>query len=81
MMFKKLKERFVRWLFNNVTIDELTIIDLEVGNNTIIIGPDYIEFSGLTADPALAPGRIWFRSDLNKLRWSPDGSTVKDLTS
>jgi len=37
---------------------------------------DYITLKGLTADPALAAGRIWFRSDLGQLRYTPDGSTI-----
>jgi len=40
---------------------------------------DYITLKGLTADPALAAGRIWFRSDLKKLRFSPDGTTALNL--
>jgi hypothetical protein len=35
--------------------------------------------SGQTADPSLAAGKIWFRSDLKQIRWSPDGSTVKQV--
>jgi len=37
---------------------------------------DYVTLKGLTADPPLAPGRIWFRSDLGQLRYTPDGTTV-----
>ncbi|MEM4765484.1 MAG: hypothetical protein QXE85_00170 [Nitrososphaerota archaeon] len=35
-----------------------------------------ITLAGLTSDPPLARGRLWFRSDLNELRWTPDGTTV-----
>jgi hypothetical protein len=35
--------------------------------------------TGLTADPALAAGKLWFRSDLRQIRWSPDGSAVKQV--
>jgi hypothetical protein len=35
--------------------------------------------SGQTADPSLAAGKIWFRSDLKQIRWSPDGSAVKQV--
>jgi hypothetical protein len=38
---------------------------------------DYATLSGLTADPSLAAGRVWFRSDLGLLSYSPDGSTVR----
>jgi hypothetical protein len=38
---------------------------------------DYIPLNSLTADPSpLQKGQIWFRSDLNQLRYTPDGSTV-----
>ncbi len=40
---------------------------------------DYATFSGLTADPALAAGRVWFRSDLGLLSYSPDGTTVRRI--
>jgi len=30
----------------------------------------------LTADPTMAEGKIWFRSDLNKVSFSPDGTTT-----
>jgi len=42
----------------------------------ILAGIDYLTLSCLTSDPPLAKGRIWFRSDLGQLRYSPDGSTV-----
>lgn len=38
-------------------------------------------FSGLTTDPPLKPGMLWFRSDLGQLRWSPDGSAIVTLSS
>jgi hypothetical protein len=38
-----------------------------------------LQVDGMTADPSLAAGKIWFRSDLKQIRWSPDGSTVKQV--
>jgi hypothetical protein len=35
--------------------------------------------ASLTADPTLASGLLWFRSDLGRLRFSPDGSAVKEF--
>jgi hypothetical protein len=35
---------------------------------------DYITLGGLTVDPALAPGRVWFRSDLARISFSPNGA-------
>jgi len=40
---------------------------------------DYATFSSLTADPALAAGRLFFRRDLGLLSYSPDGSTVRRI--
>lgn len=37
---------------------------------------DYVMLRGLTSDPPLRPGALWFRSDLKQLRWSPDGASV-----
>jgi hypothetical protein len=37
---------------------------------------DYVTLRGLTADPTLVAGRLWFRSDLGQLRYTPDGTTV-----
>jgi hypothetical protein len=35
--------------------------------------------ASLTADPTLATGKIWFRSDLGLLGYSPDGTTVRRI--
>jgi len=35
--------------------------------------------SSLTIDPTLASGILWFRSDLNRLRFSPDGVTIDEF--
>lgn len=40
---------------------------------------DHVDVAGRTTDPALAAGRLWFRSDLRVLRFSPDGSTVVNI--
>jgi hypothetical protein len=42
----------------------------------ILAGIDYLTLNCLTSDPPLAKGRIWFRSDLNQLRYTPDGVTI-----
>lgn len=52
---------------------------LKVGASTVKINPDSIDLAQLTADPSLAAGRVWFRSDEGKLYYSPDGSTVKEV--
>lgn len=30
-----------------------------------------------SSDPVLAEGKIWFRTDIDRISYSPDGSTVK----
>ena len=67
---KRLKRKLASWLLSE---------GADIGD-PLEIRPNYITFPELTADPILAAGRIWFRSDLQKLRYSPDGSTVKDLS-
>jgi len=52
---------------------------LKSGQGSIVITADYIDFSPLTANPALAEGRQWFRSDFDALYWSPDGSTIERI--
>jgi hypothetical protein len=36
----------------------------------------FLTLPGLTEDPPLVPGMLWFRSDLGELRFSPDGTTI-----
>jgi len=40
---------------------------------------DDVTLASLTADPTLAAGKMFFRSDLGSLRYSPDGTSVKGL--
>jgi hypothetical protein len=40
---------------------------------------DYVTLSSLTADPGLVAGRIWFRRDLTRLFFTPDGSRTVSL--
>jgi len=43
------------------------------------ISADEVTLASLTADPALAAGKIWFRSDLGRILQSPDGVITKQL--
>jgi len=43
----------------------------------IDIYPDHIDFEPLETDPTLVTGRLWFRSDLKRFVYSPDGLTSK----
>ncbi|MEM0460117.1 MAG: hypothetical protein QXZ31_09650 [Thermofilaceae archaeon] len=49
--------------------------DFEVGRMKMMPIVEDLIFLGRTTDPPLVPGRMWFRSDLGQLRWTPDGST------
>lgn len=53
-----------------------TIIDRRIFWQTVIL-LDALSLAPLTSDPSLASGKIWFRSDLGLLSYSPDGATVR----
>jgi len=77
-MIRELKRRLVNWLLKGVELDELIVDELKLGTRTISILSDYIDLAGLTSDPPLAEGRMWYRSDLGRLRYT-DGSVVVTL--
>jgi len=52
---------------------------LKSGQGTMVITTDYIDFSPLTANPTLAEGRQWFRSDKDSIYWCPDGTTIEKI--
>jgi len=76
---KILRNKLVNLLLKDVEIEELIVKKIEAGERTIIVTPDYIDMAALTADPALAAGRAWFRSDLGRCRYSPNGVEVISL--
>jgi hypothetical protein len=52
---------------------------LHVVGNLRVTGyenPNHIYLESLTSDPPLAAGKMWFRSDLQRVRYSPDGVNV-----
>jgi len=76
-VLRKLKKRLINWLLKDVVIDELKvrrIIDL--GNTGYF---NMLKFTGKTSDPSLQSGLVWFRSDQQYLKISPDGSLVKNI--
>ena len=77
-MILGLKRRLVNWLLKGVELDELIVDELKLGKGTISILSDYIDLAGLTSDPALVAGRLWYRSDLGRLRYT-DGSEIVTL--
>jgi hypothetical protein len=58
---------------------------LQIGGTTVIDSSRNLlnvvteTLVGQTANPTLAAGRIWFRSDLRQILWSPDGTAVKQV--
>lgn len=54
---------------------------LKIGEDTVVVDEDHVELSPLTSDPSLAEGRLWFRSDEDEKRWSPDGTNVEALST
>jgi len=46
---------------------------------TVVVNPEYIDLESLTTDPTLVIGRVWFRSDLGRIKYSPDGTTTIEL--
>ena len=78
-MLKKVKQRLINWLLKDVEIQELVVKKLKVGSSTVKVHTDGIDFPGLTSDPSLVAGRLWYRRDLDQWRYSPDGSVVKTI--
>ena len=78
---KWLKRRLLRWLFDPDVLGEvdLRLPRLRIGNKTVDIDGKAIALPSLTSDPELASGKIWFRGDINKLRFSPDGTKTVNI--
>jgi hypothetical protein len=76
---RRFKKKLLRWLLDPEVLKEVSIPILRIGEGTINIDGSSITFPGLTADPTLASGKLWFRSDLSRLVFSPDGTTTKQI--
>jgi len=48
-------------------------------DGTIVITQNYLDFEPLTADPTLKAGRVFFRGDVKRMRFSPDGQVSADI--
>ncbi|MEM1555452.1 MAG: hypothetical protein QXM54_02860 [Desulfurococcaceae archaeon] len=70
-MLKRIKKKFVEWLLKDIDA-------IKVGKGTCILTSDFLELASLTSDPSLAAGRLWFRSDLRRLRYS-DGARAYSI--
>lgn len=73
MIGKKIRKAILNWLLKD------GLPDVKIGEDPVIITGSHITLPGQTADPALAAGRIWVRSDLGLLSYSHDGSTIRRI--
>jgi len=79
-MFKRLLSKIVNWILKNVELDEINVKRLKVGSKTVYIKSDRITLAPLTADPtSLTQGDLWFNSNEGKVKFTPDGSAVKNF--
>jgi hypothetical protein len=78
-LIKQFKRWLANWLLKDVEIEELKVGRLRVGEGTVTMDGSGITLPGLTADPTLAAGKVWFRSDLGLLSYSPDGTAVNRI--
>jgi len=78
-MFKKLR-RLLDKIIVKLIMDavlEVDRLEIKVGGNTVRIDGNSITLQPLTSNPTLAQGKIWFRSDIPALLYTPDGTNVK----
>ena len=68
-----IRRKILEWLLRD------GIPEVKIGEGTIIIDGQSIRLASLTSDPSLAAGKIWYRSDLKDLRFSPDGTSAIKL--
>jgi len=68
---KRVRRKLLEWLLKD------GLPEVKVGKNTVAIDGESITLASLATDPTLAEGKLFFRGDLDELRFSPDGSTVK----
>ena len=83
-MLGRLKKKLVNWLLKDVEVQKLVVDKLvtkllQVGLGTTKVTGNGIIFPGLTSDPSLVAGLLWFRSDTAQVKFSPDGSAVKTV--
>jgi len=77
-MLKKIKRILLNKLLSGVTIDELIVNRIKTtGQNTAYL--DLIKLDPRTSNPSLSEGLLWFRSDLDNIYLSPDGSQALQI--
>jgi len=70
---KWLRRKLLHWLLKD------GLPELRVGENTVNIDGNSITLPGLSSNPTLAQGKLWYRSDISKLKFSPDGSNTTNI--
>lgn len=81
---KKIKKKIAWWLVKDLLESGVPVV--KVTDKLIVGDPSKLNPDGtltlqpLTADPTLEAGKIWYRSDIDKWRYSPDGASVKDVS-
>jgi len=78
-MLKKIKVLLAKMLLKLImdAAIEVDRLEIRVGGNTIRIDGSSITLQPLTSNPTLASGKIWFRSDIPAILYTPDGSSVR----
>jgi len=77
-MLGKIKEWILNRLFKGITIDEITVNKIKTtGEETAYL--DLIKLDSRTSNPSLSEGLLWFRSDLDNVYLSPDGSNAVQM--
>jgi hypothetical protein len=67
---KYIRKKLFQLLFGN---------EIEIGENTVKIDGSSITLPGLTANPTLAAGKMWFRSDTGTILYTPDGTNTRNI--
>jgi len=70
---KKIRKTILNWLLKD------GLPDVKIGEDPTVITGAHITLPGQTSDPTLSTGRIWMRSDLGLLSYSPDGSATRRI--
>ena len=80
---KKIKKKIAWWLVKDLLESGVPVVKvtdkLIVGDPSKLNPDGTVTFQPLTADPTLEAGKIWYRSDVDKWYYSPDGASTKVL--
>jgi hypothetical protein len=68
---KHIRKKLFQLLFGN---------EIEIGDDTVKIDGNSVTLPGLTSNPTLEAGKIWFRSDTGTIHYTPDGTNTMNIT-